>query len=89
MDKRQHCRDMLLQLCPEMFRPMAEMMIPMVLPDMPEDQLDRIEEKLEEALLETDELKRVDILMTFVKAEGGDINLSSIPPEFRSFLPVA
>lgn len=80
---------MLIALCPELFRPMAEMMLPAVLPDMPEDQLKVIEDKLEEAYLEPDELKRVDMLLSFVRSNGGDIDFSIIPPEIRAFLPIA
>ena len=87
-DRKAHCRAMLIAICPEMFRPMAEMMIPLVLPDMPDEDLMVIEEKLEEACLETDEVARANILIEFIKGNGGKIDFSIIPPELRMMLPV-
>lgn len=88
MDRKEHCRAMLIALCPEMFRPMAEMMIPAILPEMAEPDLKAIEEKLEEACMEPDELKKAQLLIDFMQLNGAKIDMSIIPPEFRSMLPV-
>lgn len=85
-ERKKHCRDMLMAIVPNIFRPMADMFIPNPLPDMPESDLLMIEEKLEEACLEEDEVKRAEILVEFVKLNGGSIDFSIIPPEISSMV---